>query len=333
MAPLIQHILVIRGGAIGDMIVTLPTLGALRQAFPQATLTLLGHTTRAVLADHAHYAHHMMDIERWELYRLFLSHPTLSQAMVGFLSSFGLILSYLPSADETFTNNLQRYCPGTVISWYPHPPPGVHSTDHLLAPVKRLVPQWYDASPRVYLTPEAEAAAARFWHMARLPEHGVVAFHPGSGGILKLWPMSGWQQVMHWAAAQCLPGLLIRGPAEQSTHMDLPAWPYAEEMPLPVLAAILARCQVVVSHDSGISHLAAAVGTTTLALFGPTDPMNWGPHSPHACVLWPQPAGPLTLLSLPPEVVCRTLSALRDGTFTYHPSLVQCTIVDPAGVR
>lgn len=328
-----QHILVLRGGAIGDMIVTLPALRGLRQAFPQARLELLGSPPRAVLAEHAHYAQRITDIERWELYRLFLPHPTLSAAMTAFLRRFALILSYLPTADDTFPDNLRRYCPGTVQGWSPHPPTGVHITDHLLAPVAHRLPQPYDARPRVYLTPEAEAAAAHFWHAAQLPTRGVVAWHPGSGGAYKLWPMPGWQQVMHWATAQGVPGLLIRGPAEPASTGSLPPWPCATEMPLPVLAAILARCQVVVGHDSGISHLAAAVGTPTLALFGPTDPFVWGPRSPQACVLWPQPPGPLTVATLPPEVVISTLSALLNNSLTYRPSQVECTILDPARLK
>jgi heptosyltransferase-2 len=328
-----QRLLVIRGGAVGDLVVTLPALRALRQAFPQAVLTLLGHTTRASLAHHRDYADCIIDMERWELYRLFQLHPTLSEAMTAFFSSFALILSYMPTPDETFAHNLQRVCPGSVHTWRPHPPAEVHITEHLLQPVQRLAPGAYHVCPQLHLTPETEEAAARFWQATGLPARGVIAFHPGSGGASKLWPMPGWRQVMRWAAAQGIPGLLIRGPAEQDTTPDLPHWPCADQMPLPVLAALLARCQVVVSHDSGIAHLAAAVGATTLALFGPTSPFIWGPRSPQVCVLWPQPAGPLTLERLQPEVVLQTLNALYDGTFTYVPSRVACTMLDPVSLR
>jgi len=328
-----QRILVIRGGAVGDTIVTLPALGALRQAFPEAMIELLGNPQRAVLAQHPHYVDSITDLERWDLYRLFSQHPTLSQAMGAFLSACALILSYLPVPDETFATNLRHYCQGKVLTWRPHPPTGVHITEHLLQPVIRLRCQPYDACPHVPLDPRAQEAAAQFWHTMGLPTQGVVAFHPGSGGAYKLWPMAGWKHVMAWAAQQGIPGLLISGPAEQAhdTQLwptaDMPCWPRAHHLPLPHLAAILARCQVVVGHDSGVTHLAAAVGTTTLALFGPTDPFVWGPRSPQACVLWPQPSGPLTLTTLAPTMVIETLEALRRGTFTYTPSRVDCTIL------
>jgi len=320
-----QRIVVIRGGAVGDMIMTLPALGALRRAFPRATIELLGNPSRAVLAQHPHYVDRITDLERWDIYRLFSQRATISKAMATFLSTCELILSYLPTLDGTFATNLRRYCQGEVLTWQPHPPPGVHITDHLLQPVTRFIHQPCDACPHVYLDPTAQEAAARFWHTAGLPEQGVVAFHPGSGGAYKLWPLAGWKQVMAWTVQQGIPGLIISGPAEQAhdahrTHpAHFPSWPRATNLPLPHLAALLARCQIMVGHDSGITHLAAAVGTTTLALFGPTDPLVWGPRSRCACVLRPTPPGPLTLAHLPPHIVTQTLAALLRGTSVSTP--------------
>jgi heptosyltransferase-2 len=330
-----QRLLVIRGGAVGDTIVTLPALGALRQAFPRATIALLGNPQRAILAQHPRYVNLIIDLERWDMYRLFSQHPTLSEATATFLSAFDLILSYVPMSDEIFAANLRRYSRGKVVTWPPHPPARVHITDHLLHPITRFLHQPYDRCPHIFPDPTAHEAAEQFWQTAGLPEQGVIAFHPGSGGAFKLWPLAGWRQVMTWAARQGIPGLLISGPAEldrdtQFWHIaNLPTWPHAHNLPLPHLAALLARCQIVVSHDSGIAHLAAAVGTTTLALFGPTDPFVWGPRSAHVCVLWPQPSGPLTLVNLTPDMVIQTLAALLRGTFTYTPSLVDCSILNP----
>jgi len=317
-----RRILVLRGGAIGDLIVTLPALGALRRAFPRATIELLGHPSRAILAQHPRYVDRINDLERWDVYRLFTQHATVSEALATFLSSWELLLSYLPTPDATFATNLRRYCQGEVRTWQPHPPPGGHIAEHLLQPVTPWGHQPCDTCPQVYLDPAAQQAAARFWQAAGLPDQGVVAFHPGSGGAYKLWPAAGWSQVMAWAAQQGIPGLLISGPAEQGhnaplTHpAHLPPWPRAENLPLPHLAALLARCQIMLGHDSGITHLAAAVGTTTLALFGPTDPLVWGPRGHRAYVLRPDPPGPLTLDNLPPHIVTQSLASLLRGPFT-----------------
>jgi heptosyltransferase-2 len=209
----------------------------------------------------------------------------------------------------------------------------MHATEHLLRPLDALLPSVAAGPPQVYLTPAAMAAAGRFWEGVGLPGAGVIALHPGSGGRYKLWPLAGWQRLMRWVAEQGLPCVMISGPAEQEhiawllQETSLPTWPCATQLQLPHLAALLARCRLVVSHDSGIAHLAAAVGATTLALFGPTDPLIWGPRSRRACVLHPRVAGPLTLDNLPVERVLEVLAALYQGEWMFTPSTIDCTLV------
>ncbi len=328
-----QRLLVIRGGAVGDFVVTLPVFGVLRQAMPHAFIEVLGKSSRAILAHHPAYADAVTDLDAWDIYRLFNQQPTISEALATYLRSFATIFSYLPSTETAFTDNLRRYCPGEVVAWSPHPRGDRHITEHLLQAVTGLLPQIYDPCPHVYIAPEAYAAAEQFWHGAGLPEHGVVAIHPGSGGRHKLWPLAGWKQLMTWITQQGLAGLIVCGPAEPERDIRLlqeattSPWPATRPMPLPHLAALLARCQVVVGHDSGVTHLAAAVGATTLALFGPTDPGVWGPRSPRACVLQPPCRQPLTLHNVAPEVVTQTLDALLRRTFVFVPSQVPCTPV------
>ena len=328
-----QRILVIRSGAIGDVILTLPALGALRHAFPLATIDLMGNPRRLVFAQHPAYADQILDMEHWDLYRLFSPSATVSDRCTTYLDTCEMVLAYLPVSDHSFTQRLRRLCAGQVTVWSPHPSPGLHSSAHLLRPVEAFLSTPPDPCPRIYLEPFAVAAAERFWRTVGLPDTGVIALHPGSGGTHKLWPVTGWQHVLAWAAQQHIPCLIVSGPAERQRVTALlqsaPAyhWPCAEQLPLPHLAALLARCQMLVGHDSGITHLAAAVGLTTLALFGPTDPLVWGPRSRRSCVLWPQPSAPLTLEALPPEAVIHTIAALWNGTFSFTPSRVDCTIL------
>lgn len=332
-----HRLLVIRGGAVGDMILTLPALGALRQAFPRASITLVGPRDRAILARHPCYVNRLADPEQWELYRLFSQDPLLPNHLVETLRTCELVLSYLPTFDDTLATNLRYYCPGEVITWRPHPPGGAHITEHLLTPVGRFLSQPYNPVPYVYPDGAAQQAAEQFWYHAKLPRDGVIALHPGSGGTYKLWPLAGWQQVIAWAVQQGLPGIVISGPAEQERHLhpvkldQCPGWVVADSLPLLHLAAILARCQVVLGHDSGVTHLAAAVGATVLALFGPTDPLVWGPRSQRACVLHVRPPGPLTLENVSPAHVVNILGALLQGTFTFVPSQVDCTILPLEG--
>ena len=321
-----QRILVIRGGAIGDLILTLPVLRALRSVFHNARIDVMGDAKRANLACHPAHADAITDAERQEIYRLFSHEPRVPPQLAAYLSEFDLILSYLPTSHAPFVDNLKRWCRGEVIAWPPHPSGVTHVTDHLMEPVLRYTRQGPPSEPRVFPTTEQRQAADQFWRAAGLPKRGVLAVHPGSGGRHKLWPLEGWRQVAAWAAHEGVPGLLICGPAEddrgitQSLNALAPAWKVVRNAPLPELAAILARCEVLAGHDSGITHLAAAVGTRTLVLFGPTDPRVWGPRSQRCCVMQPAAPEPLSLDNMPVEAVVRTLRALLNGTFQFNPS-------------
>jgi heptosyltransferase-2 len=85
--------------------------------------------------------------------------------------------------------------------------------------------------------------------------------------------------------------ILVGGEADGEVLEKLQtAWPpgrfrVARDLPLTLLAAILGECDVFCGHDSGVSHIASAVGVRSLLLFGPTDPQIWAPANKTVCVL------------------------------------------------
>jgi heptosyltransferase-2 len=91
------------------------------------------------------------------------------------------------------------------------------------------------------------------------------------------------------------PVLLVLGEAERErwNAQDLALLPsphgqrreIADCPPLPALAAALRQCRLFLGHDSGLSHLAAAVGRPCVLLFGPTDPAMWAPPGPRVQVI------------------------------------------------
>jgi ADP-heptose:LPS heptosyltransferase len=84
---------------------------------------------------------------------------------------------------------------------------------------------------------------------------------------------------------------MIAGPADDVPAAKLAAagYPVARPPDLLALAALLARVDVYLGNDSGVSHLAAALGVPTVAIFGPTDPRIWAPRGPRVTVLWGGP--------------------------------------------
>jgi ADP-heptose:LPS heptosyltransferase len=99
--------------------------------------------------------------------------------------------------------------------------------------------------------------------------------HPFSGGRRKNWPL---EQFCEISRRLPMPVQWCAGP-EESLHSAV------RMENLWDLACWLAAARVYIGNDSGITHLAAAVGTPTVAIFGPSDPAIWGPRGEHVKIV------------------------------------------------
>src|SRR6185295_7274427 len=148
-------ILVIRGGAIGDFILTLPVLAALRQHFPRARLELLGYPHIARLALAAGLADDVRSIEARPLAGFFARNGELAPPLQELFSTFAIILSYLYDPDGVFQQNVARCSPAQFIAG-PHRPDDqadVHATEVFLQPLERLAIFGADRAPRFAFDP------------------------------------------------------------------------------------------------------------------------------------------------------------------------------------
>jgi len=103
-----NRILVIRGGAIGDFILALPALKALREARPRAHIEILGYKHIAVLSENRFYAQAVRSIEYGPFSAFFARSSELPAELANYFASFDLIISYLYDPDRIFENNLRR---------------------------------------------------------------------------------------------------------------------------------------------------------------------------------------------------------------------------------
>src|ERR1044071_10458447 len=103
-----NRIFVIRGGAIGDFILTLPALKALREAWPHAHVEILGYKHIAALIENRFYAQAVRSIEYGPLSAFFAKNSKLAAELADYLASFDLIISYLYDPDRIFESNLRR---------------------------------------------------------------------------------------------------------------------------------------------------------------------------------------------------------------------------------
>ena len=274
-------ILVIRGGAIGDFVLTLPVLAALRRQFPDSHLEVLGYPHIAALALHGGLADAVRPVEARALASFFTDMGDLDDATGHYFAGFQVIVSYLYDPDGFFAENV-RACTKAQFIQGPHRPDEarpVHATAVLLKPLERLA--IFDADPVPCLRFAEPALTAP-----------VLAVHPGSGSEKKNWPLPHWAKFLaHVMSGTDWNVLLVGGEAEGSRLTEL-AQPLpssrvrlSQSQPLPELAKSLRTCLGFVGHDSGITHLAAAVGLPGLALWAESNEAIWHPRSPAFRVL------------------------------------------------
>ncbi|MDL5052713.1 glycosyltransferase family 9 protein [Oscillatoria laete-virens NRMC-F 0139] len=138
-----------------------------------------------------------------------------------------------------------------------------------------------DFTPRVQPGTEDRAQAEDLLKGHNRP---LIALHPGSGSRSKNWPPECWGKLLGWLLGESDASIgVVLGEADVEVENFLspllsnPRVVILRHLSLPVLAAALVQATVFIGHDSGVSHLAAAVGTPVISLFGPTNPVIWGP--------------------------------------------------------
>lgn len=290
-----RRILVIRTGAIGDCILTFPVLSALRRIWPDADLHVMGAPSILDLAIHAGYAQACFSIDRSDMAPLFIRDAALPASITDFISRYDLVLSYLPDLDGVFRENLRRIGVPHCAMIAPRPPADVryHITHHLMQILHPFGIVRRATSPHVRPSGEDRDQAAMWLTNNGLqPEQPIAVVHPGSGGRNKCWPVERFSRVINELVIRGVQTVVTSGPADREViggirnQRSTKGPVYAENIPLPLLAGMLTYCRFMLGNDTGITHLAAAVGIPTIGLFGPTDPAVWGPRGEGVRILW-----------------------------------------------
>jgi heptosyltransferase-3 len=294
-----NRILVIRGGAIGDFVLTLPAIKLLRDNFPQARIEIFGYRHIVALAERRFYADATRSIESASLAPFFAKDAALPVELTEYFGGFDLILSYLFDPDGVFHNNLQRCGIKAFIAGPSKLSGHEHAALQLGRPLEQIGLHLKNPATRIYPSDEDREFAQNFLGNSRKP---FAALHPGSGSKTKNWPVEKWEKLGEHLFSKDRSVLVVAGEADEERLGVLEtAWKnkpvrFAKNLALPHLAALLAT-SVFIGHDSGISHIAAAAGARCILLFGPTDPAVWGPANENVTVLR-APGGDLRLLGV-----------------------------------
>jgi ADP-heptose:LPS heptosyltransferase len=269
--------LVFRGGALGDVLLTLPVLRTLQERDSSAFIELVAPFPAALLAPYGG-AHSVGDLNSAAFLSLFAPGASLGETLTEKLRNADCVISYLFDPEQTITAKIKscgcRFISGPFQLNQRRSPASVQ----LAQPLAELGFVMADPAPRLFLKPQ------------RLPRRRAV-FHVGSGSPAKNWPVRHWCSLAAELEGQFDELLLVSGEADEVPTAEFlrtcrsSKLKVHSNLPILDLAHELAAAALFVGHDSGITHLAAALGRPTVALFGPTDPLIWRPLGDHVRVV------------------------------------------------
>ena len=271
----VKSSIVIRPCGVGDTVLMLPFL----EALSAEEIVFMGRPDRSGFLAGRSAVGRVISMDSFGAPSLFSGQP--SAEAKGFFSRFDTAVAFMREDAEEFRRALLRAGVREAHGLDISPRPAQHACDRAveLAAGLGLPAVEAGAVPRLRVLPgDVERARGEGFR------EGVWAVHPGSGGAKKNWPVECFAEV-----ARALSDVLfLAGPAEEERLREIEDSSPGRLLLSPdweLLVGVLALARGYVGNDSGITHLAAALGVPTVAVFGPTDPAVWTPRGRKVKVL------------------------------------------------
>ncbi len=298
--------LVLRGGAIGDFIATLPALTAIRERWPDAYVELIGYPHIARLALDGGLVDRIESLDRARIANFFALVPSFTEDQVEYIRSFDMVISYLHDPDGSVQYNLQLAGARQVVYGSPIVEEGCHAVDHLLKPLETLAIYESGKSPTLRIS-----EGQRQWGRDVLKARGIQAdpylIHPGSGSPRKNWPVECFLTLADRIRSEKKGApIFLVGEADDAVARALDRHEVLRDLTLLQVASLLSASHAYVGNDSGITHLAASLGIPVTALFGPSSSDQWGPRGRRVTILAARDAD---LRRITPDEVLKSLPA------------------------
>ncbi len=294
-----RRILVIKLSSLGDIVHTLPAVGALRQRFPFAQLSWLVKSQWASILEGNSDVDHLWSVDMsWQIwpslirdlrqrqYDLVVDFQGLFRTgLLGILSGADMRVGFEQAregASWMYTHRVSL--PGD--QQFPWRLLGVHAVDRNLAIARSL---GADVSRPIFhfprLAEEEKYICGLLYETEGDDSIPLIALAPWSRSALKSWPLGRFVQLAEELVEMRTLRVVIVGgpadsqPAEKFSHLESQGLiKLVGKLSLRQLPALLRTMKLVIGNDSSLIHLAAGVGTTTLAIFGPTEPKATGPY-------------------------------------------------------
>ena len=294
-----NSILIVHQGAIGDFILSLPAVEAIHRFYPEARFTFIAHPTIVEIIQRRPYFKQVFDCSDRCWISLYNAKGNVAEVVYDLLPQVESTFVFGRPASQIIADNLANHLgnPAHRLDPFPEPDLGFRVGDYQCRQLEKIGIPATPPPDAIIAPPLHTVLEARDFLSRNLqPKDQFVLLHPGSGGKQKLWAVEGWLSVIDKLSAHStIRFALLQGPADAGIvqHLRSQLEPNAlipvENWQLGKLAALMREADLYLGNDSGITHLAAASGTPTIALFGPTDPQIWGPQGPQVSIIRWQP--------------------------------------------
>ena len=303
----VRRILVIRQhNQLGDMLCAVPLLRALRLAYKSARIALMASPVNADVMRNNRYIDSLIVYDKKNFTGNGGIHPGRLFTFIAQLRKERYDIVVVPmTVSVSFTSCLLAFLSGAKIRigaeridgkengsapFFTRPveldwrsEPHRHQTLRNLDTARELPLPEVPLSSEITLSGEELLAGNTIVVREVAGRKHAVAFHPGAGKVPNRWPAERFADVANLLADRVQARVFVtRGPMDEepvagmlNQLQELPV--VVQNKPIRVIAAILAHMDLVVSNDTGIMHVAAAVGVPVISLFGPTDPHQWAP--------------------------------------------------------
>jgi predicted lipopolysaccharide heptosyltransferase III len=309
MPEAVRSVLVVKLRYIGDVLLSTPVFRGLREAFPRVTTTALVNAGTEEVLLHNPDVDEVLVVDRlagktgsrgrrWaEQLRLVrrLREGRFDLALDLTDGDRAAFLTWASGARVRVGFNREERFRGRAYHWVVPAWSGRrHAVEADLEALRTLGLQVRAVAPTLGLPPEAEAAADGLLARKGVARNrDLILIHPGARWWFKAWPPERFAALADAIEEELgAQALIAGGPGDVATveairrQMRRPAISLAGETSVLQLAVVLKRCRLFVGNDNGPMHVAAAVGTPVVALFGPTDPAEWGPWGEGHVVLY-----------------------------------------------
>jgi len=269
--------LVLFPGSLGDFLCVLPALESVASLTNKGGIAIAARGALREIIEGLPFVRHVFSLDRGVFAQLFSHSAAEGEELSRFFSSVSEIFSWFGHAHPEVKANFERFASGRVRSFAFFTG---QEDCHVSAYYLRCVGVEELRGPSLFLGEEERQWLDRYWqHHDWRPSSRVLIMHPGSGGKRKRWALEGFIRVGRWWQQHGKGKVLILlGPAEEG---EAEGWRHIGEvenaLSLLQVAALLSRVDVYLGNDSGVSHLAGAVGARGIVLFGPSHPHQWRP--------------------------------------------------------